>query len=37
LWNGENTGVSVKIGQPKFVPDEPEPEPSKNGSGSKNP
>lgn len=35
LWYGdrENTRVSVKIGEPKFVPaPEPEPEPSDNGS-----
>ena len=32
LWYGENTRVSMKVGQPKFVPDEEEPEPSGNGS-----
>lgn len=37
LWYGENTGVSVKIGEPRFVPEpEPEPEPSNNGSNPTN-
>lgn len=38
FWYGdrENTRVSVKIGEPKFVPDEPKPEPSGNGSNPTN-
>lgn len=37
LWYGdrENTRVSVKIGEPKFVPDEPEPEPEPSTNGAK--
>lgn len=38
FWYGdrqENTGVSVKIGEPKFIPSpEPEPEPQSSGNGS---